>query len=120
MAVLAFIGLAFGPICGVQIADYLLLRRQRLSLTGIYDRGSGTPYHFWHGLNPAAALALAAGCGAYLAILNTPGGRMWWEEASKVGNAEFCTYLSKRLAAESGTLPSWIALLPHFRQTCAQ
>ncbi|MFO1172665.1 MAG: cytosine permease [Hyphomicrobiaceae bacterium] len=67
---LAFIGLAFGPICGVQIADYLLLRRQRLSLTGIYDRGSGTPYHFWHGLNPAAALALAAGCGAYLAILN--------------------------------------------------
>ena len=52
---------------------------------------------------------------AYLAILNTPGGRMWWEEASKVGNAEFCTYLSKRLAAEAGTLPSWIALLPHFQ-----
>lgn len=52
---------------------------------------------------------------AYLAILNTPGGRMWWEEASKVGNAEFCGYLSKRLAAEAGTLPSWSDLLPHFR-----
>lgn len=67
---LACIGLAFGPICGIQIADYLLLRRQQLSLAGIYARGAGTPYHFWHGLNPAGAAALAAGCGVYLTILD--------------------------------------------------
>ncbi len=57
---------------------------------------------------------------ACLAILNTPGGRMWWEEASKVGNAEFCTYLSKRLAAEAATLPVWTDLLPHYRLSFVQ
>ena len=54
---------------------------------------------------------------AFLAILNTPGGGMWWQEASKVGNAEFCTYVSKRLAAEAATLPVWSDLLPHYRQS---
>lgn len=67
---LAFIGLTFGPICGIQIADYLLLRCQRLSVHGIYDRGPGAPYHFLAGINPAAVAALLAGCGTYLSILN--------------------------------------------------
>lgn len=57
---------------------------------------------------------------ALLSIVNTPGGRMWWEEASKVVNAEFSTYLSKRLAAEAATLPVWTDLLPHYRQSLAQ
>ena len=50
---------------------------------------------------------------AYLAIINTPGGRQWWAEASKVGNAELCGYLSERLAAEAASLPLWTDLLPH-------
>ena len=50
---------------------------------------------------------------AYLAIINTPGGRQWWAEASKVGNAELCGYLSARLEAEAATLPLWTDLLPH-------
>jgi hypothetical protein len=58
---------------------------------------------------------------AALAILNTPGGRMWWEdEASKVVNAEFAAYLSMRFAAEAATVPSWTDLLPHFRQRPGQ
>ncbi len=57
---------------------------------------------------------------AFLSILNTPGGLMWWDEASKVGNAEFTAYLSKRLAAEAATLPVWTDLLPHYRQTFAR
>lgn len=57
---------------------------------------------------------------AYLAILNTPGGRTWWVEGSKVGNAELCTYLTKRLNAEGATLPLWTDLLPHFRPPLAQ
>lgn len=52
---------------------------------------------------------------AYLSIINTPGGRQWWDEASKVGNVELCTYLSARLQAESATLPLWTDLLPHYR-----
>lgn len=57
---------------------------------------------------------------ACLSILNTPGGRMWWEEASRVGNAEFFTDLSKRLAADAATLPVWTDLLPHYRKAFAQ
>lgn len=50
---------------------------------------------------------------AFLAILNTPGGRQWWAEVSNVGNAELCGYLSARLQAESASLPLWTDLLPH-------
>lgn len=50
---------------------------------------------------------------AFLAILNTPGGRQWWAEASKVANAELADYLSARLAAEAAELPLWTDLLPH-------
>ena len=52
---------------------------------------------------------------AYLAILNTPGGRQWWSLAAKVGNAELCNYLSARLAAEAASLPLWTDLLPFLR-----
>jgi NCS1 family nucleobase:cation symporter-1 len=67
---LALIGLVFGPICGIQIADYLILRRQRLSLRGLYDRSRRSPYAFWGGVNPAAIVAMAAGCGTYVGLLN--------------------------------------------------
>ena len=52
---------------------------------------------------------------AFLSIINTPGGRQWWDEASKVGNAEVCCYLSVRLTAEAATLPLWTDLNPFFR-----
>jgi hypothetical protein len=52
---------------------------------------------------------------AFLAIINTPGGRQWWDEASKVGNVEICRYLSARLATESATLPLWTDLNPFLR-----
>ncbi len=67
---LSLIGLVFGPICGIQIVDYFLLRRQRLSLRGIYDRSEDSPYAFWGGVNPVALIAMAAGCGTYLLLLN--------------------------------------------------
>ena len=49
---------------------------------------------------------------AFLSIINTPGGRQWWTEASQVGNAEVCDYLSQRLAKEAATLPLWTDLNP--------
>ncbi|MEZ5924493.1 MAG: cytosine permease [Hyphomicrobiaceae bacterium] len=67
---LAFIGLVFGPICGIQIADYLLLRRQRLSLAALFERGPEARYRFWGGYNPAAILAMATGCLTYLLLLD--------------------------------------------------
>jgi len=67
---LALIGVAFAPLCGIQIADYFVLRRRRVDVRALYADGAGTPYFYWHGINPAALLALAAGCGAYVALLN--------------------------------------------------
>lgn len=67
---LAFIGVAFAPLCGIQIADYFVLRRRKVDLRAIYHDGPGTPYYFWHGVNPAALIALAAGCAAYVTLLD--------------------------------------------------
>ena len=51
---------------------------------------------------------------AFLAIINEPGGRQWWDVAAKVGNAELCSYLSARQATEAASLPRWTELLPFF------
>jgi len=67
---LAFLGVGFAPLCGIQITDYFLLRRRRISLGGMYGADPAGPYVFRHGINPAAILALATGCAVYIALLN--------------------------------------------------
>jgi len=67
---LAFIGVGFAPLCGIQIADYFVGRRRNVSIRGIYDRDPAGPYAYLHGFNPAAVIALAAGCAVYMALLN--------------------------------------------------
>uniref|UniRef100_A0A832MLC1 Nitrate reductase n=1 Tax=Eiseniibacteriota bacterium TaxID=2212470 RepID=A0A832MLC1_UNCEI len=48
-----------GPIGGVLIADYFVLRRTRLEVDDLYRRGGR--YEYARGVNPAAMVALAAG-----------------------------------------------------------
>jgi NCS1 family nucleobase:cation symporter-1 len=67
---LALIGVAFAPMCGVQIVDYFVLRRGRIDLRAIYVDAPGQAYYFWRGINPAAMTALAAGCITYIGLLN--------------------------------------------------
>jgi len=67
---LALIGVAFAPLCGIQIADYFVLRRRQIDLRALYSEAKGSPYHYWHGVNPAALAGLAAGCLVYVALLN--------------------------------------------------
>ena len=67
---LAYIGVFFAPLVGIQIVDYFGLRRQRISLRAIYDRSPDAPYAYWFGLNPAAVVAMAAGVVTYLYLLN--------------------------------------------------
>ncbi len=67
---LAYIGVFFAPVVGIQIVDYFVLRRQRIVLRAIYDPSPQAPYAYWFGLNPAALLAMAAGVGTYLYLLN--------------------------------------------------
>src|SRR5437773_2916661 len=67
---LAFLGVGFAPLCGIQIADYFVLRHRRVSLRGIYARDPAGPYAYLHGFNPAAIVALALGCAVYIGLLN--------------------------------------------------
>jgi NCS1 family nucleobase:cation symporter-1 len=67
---LAFLGVGFAPLCGIQIADYFVLRRRRVSIRGIYTPGDHGPYAYLHGFNPCALIALVVGCGIYMALLN--------------------------------------------------
>jgi len=81
---LAYLGVFFAPLVGIQIVDHLVLRRQRISLRGIYDRSPEGPYAYWLGLNPAALAAMAAGVGTYLYLLN-PGSYVTHEPFSWLG-----------------------------------
>lgn len=66
----ALIGVAFAPLCGIQIADYYLLRRRRIDIRAIFDRNPNSPYYFWAGINPAAVAGMIVGCSAYIYLLN--------------------------------------------------
>jgi NCS1 family nucleobase:cation symporter-1 len=67
---LAFIGVFFAPLCAIQIVDYLVLRKQRINIRGVFTSGEGSAYHYWGGFNPAAILGMVAGFGTYLYLLN--------------------------------------------------
>lgn len=69
-AFLAFLGVAFAPLCGIQIADYFLLRRRVLAIRALYGPDPAWPYRSTWGFNPAAVIALALGCAVYLELLN--------------------------------------------------
>jgi nucleobase:cation symporter-1, NCS1 family len=67
---LALIGVAFAPLCGIQIVDYFVLRRGRIDIRAIYGGAPEQAYYYWKGINPAAMFALAAGCLTYVTLLN--------------------------------------------------
>jgi NCS1 family nucleobase:cation symporter-1 len=67
---LALIAVAFAPLCGIQIVDYFALRRGRIDIRAIYVDMPQRSYYFWRGINPAAMIALAAGCITYIVLLN--------------------------------------------------
>ena len=69
-AFLAFIGVGFAPLCGIQIADYYVLRRRRIDIREIFNRSRTGQYFYWAGFNPVALAALAIGCLMYLYLLN--------------------------------------------------
>ncbi|KAL1748587.1 permease for cytosine/purines, uracil, thiamine, allantoin-domain-containing protein [Schizophyllum fasciatum] len=55
----AFLGgysIFLGPICGVMLADYFILRKRHMNLTALYRHGPA-PYWYWHGFNIRALAA---------------------------------------------------------------
>jgi NCS1 family nucleobase:cation symporter-1 len=67
---LGLIGVAFAPLCGIQIADYFAVRQRQINLRDIYLDGPQSGYYYSRGFNVPALLALAAGCITYVALLN--------------------------------------------------
>jgi len=66
----AFLGVAFAPICGIQITDYFVLRRGKVKVRALYNYASQSDYYYWFGFNPAMILALLAGYAVYIYLLN--------------------------------------------------
>jgi NCS1 family nucleobase:cation symporter-1 len=74
-----------GPIAGIMICDYYLVRRRRLAVGDLYRRGGA--YEFWRGFNPMAIVALAAGIATALIGLAVPAVRWLYDYAWFVGFA---------------------------------
>ncbi|MEE4205418.1 MAG: cytosine permease [Erythrobacter sp.] len=71
--VVAFYGAIFAPTAGILLADWLVLRRGSVDLVALHRPVPGSAYGFVAGFNPAAMVALLAGFGAYLALLEPVG-----------------------------------------------
>jgi NCS1 family nucleobase:cation symporter-1 len=72
-----------GPIAGIMIADYFLLRKTQLDLTSLYRRKG--VYEYSNGVNPRALVALAAGVVVALCGLVVPSLRWLYDYAWFVG-----------------------------------
>jgi NCS1 family nucleobase:cation symporter-1 len=72
-----------GPIAGVMITDYFLVRKTKLDVAGLYVRRG--PYEYRNGINPKALLALAAGIVVALVGLVVPPLRWLYDYAWFVG-----------------------------------
>ncbi len=58
------------PMCGVALADRVVLRRGMVNLRQLYDCSPDGAYAFWGRVNWAAFAALVAGGGVYLSLLD--------------------------------------------------
>lgn len=67
---LAFSGVLFGPICGMQIADYYLVRHQTLDPSSLFRDDRSSDYWYVGGFNPVGFGALAVGFTIYLLLLD--------------------------------------------------
>ena len=74
-----------GPIAGVMIVDYFLIRGRQLDVVDLYRRGG--PYEYRRGLNPRAIVSLAAGIVIALIGLVVPPLRWLYDYAWFVGFA---------------------------------
>ena len=72
-----------GPIAGIMICDYYLVRRRQLAIEELYRRGGA--YEYLGGFNPKAVMALVAGVGVALIGLGIPAVRWLYDYAWFMG-----------------------------------
>lgn len=61
ISVMSAYSVFLGPMCGIQICDYWLIRHRRLKLSDCYDPRPAGIYFFWRGLNGRAFAAWVVG-----------------------------------------------------------
>lgn len=52
------LGALLGPLFGIIMADYWLVRRARINVPDLYSEAASGDYHYRHGVNPRAVVAL--------------------------------------------------------------
>lgn len=52
------LGAFLGPLFGIVMADYWLIRKQQVDVPALYSEDPGGPYHYVNGVNPNAVKAL--------------------------------------------------------------
>jgi len=72
-----------GPVAGIMVVDYFLIRGTRLDVVSLYRRGG--PYEYTRGVNPRAIVSLAAGVIVALIGLAVPVLRFLYDYAWFVG-----------------------------------
>ena len=80
-----------GPVAGIMICDYFVIRRRELQVDDLYLRGGR--YEYRHGFNWSALAALAVGAGTALVGLVVPSLRVLYDYSWFVGFVvSFVTY----------------------------
>jgi NCS1 family nucleobase:cation symporter-1 len=98
-----------GPIAGVMIADYFLIRGSRLKINDLYRRNG--IYEYDNGINPRAVIALVVGIALALLGLKVPALRLLYDYAWFVGfgvSGAVYVVLMQRAAAPADE-PNWEA-----------
>jgi NCS1 family nucleobase:cation symporter-1 len=66
ISVLSAYSVFLGPLVGIQICDYWIIRRRRIKLSDLYHAQQDGLFHYWHGVNPRAFVAWACGFASQL------------------------------------------------------
>ncbi|MFV0435040.1 MAG: purine-cytosine permease family protein [Leucobacter sp.] len=67
---LSWSAILVAPLTGIGITDYFLLRRTRVPIRELYKPAATSAVGYWHGWNPVAFVALAAGAIVYTLLLH--------------------------------------------------
>ena len=101
-----------GPIAGIMIADYFVVRKRSLDVEGLYLRGG--PYEYRSGFNPRALVALAAGIAVALAGLVFPPLKLLYDYSWFVGfGVSAMVYIALMIGPdERASIPPTPLLIP--------
>ncbi|EXJ88396.1 hypothetical protein A1O1_05326 [Capronia coronata CBS 617.96] len=61
ISVMSAYSVFLGPMCGIQICDYFLIRRRHVKLSDLYSPSSSGIYYYFHGFNLRAFAAWVCG-----------------------------------------------------------